>query len=61
MIVRVSSEKGTAGMPRVGRASGSLPSSPTVGTPMPPTTHTVVSSTIAISGAGTALVTLGIR
>ena len=61
MIFRVSNENGTEGSPRMGSASGSLPSSPTVGTPIPATTQATVSRTIATSGAGTALVTRGSR
>ena len=52
-MISVSSENGTAGMPRIGRAPGSSPSSPTSGTSMPATTTATVSATIATSGAGT--------
>ena len=61
MIGRVSSENGTDGMPRIGSASGRRPSSPTVGRSMPPATAATVSTTIATSGAGTALVSRGTR
>jgi hypothetical protein len=61
MIRSVSSENGTAGMPSTGSALGSSPSSPTVGTAIPAATQTTVRTTIAISGAGTAVVTRGSR
>jgi hypothetical protein len=60
-IVSVSSENGTAGIPRIGSASGSAPWSPTVGTAMPAPTQTAVRTRIAISGAGTAVVRRGSR
>ena len=59
MIVRVFQFRGTSGSSRFGRLDGRRPSSPTVGTWMPDMTTTAVSSTIAIRGAGTALVNRG--
>jgi len=59
MIRSVSSENGTSGRPRVGRLSGSSPSSPTVGTSTPTVTVNTVSSTMATSGAGTTVVSRG--
>ena len=59
MICSVSSVNGTFGINRPGRLSGSAPSSPTVGTFTCNSTATPVSSTIATSGAGTALVSRG--
>src|SRR5690606_18933527 len=58
-ICRVSSVHGTSGISRDGNELGSSPSSPTVGTLMPVSTTAPVSSTIATSGAGTALVSFG--
>ena len=59
MICSVSSVNGTAGMPRNGSVEGSSPLSPTVGTRIAATTVRAVSSTIATSGAGTAVVRRG--
>ena len=59
MICRVSRVSGTSGMNSVGRESGSSPWSPTVGTRQPNPTAAAVSTTIATSGAGTAVVSRG--
>ena len=53
MMDRVSRVNGTSGKNRLGRLSGSLPSSPTVGTAMAAATVTTVRPTMATSGAGT--------
>ena len=57
MIRSVSRVSGTWGRKRLGRLSGSAPSSPTVGTFSAAYTVTTVSRTIATRGAGTAEVT----
>ena len=59
MICSVSSVNGTLGRNRDGSESGSAPLSPTVGTATAARTVTRVRTTIATSGAGTALVSLG--
>ena len=59
MTCRVSSVNGTLGMNSVGRESGSSPLSPTVGTATAAKTVISVRTTIATSGAGTALVSFG--
>ena len=61
MICRVSKFSGTSGHRNTGRVSGSSPMSPTVRTSMPKNMATAVSTTIATSGEGTALVTIGSR
>ena len=59
MIDRVCRLSGTLGSIRLGRLSGSLPSSPTVGMATAASTVTAVRATIATRGAGTALVNRG--
>ena len=59
MMRSVSSVKGTCGTNRLGRLRGSWPSSPTVGTATAAKTVNSVRTTIATSGAGTALVARG--
>ena len=53
MMDNVCRVSGTLGKNRVGRLSGSLPSSPTVGTAIAAATVTMVSPAMATSGAGT--------
>jgi hypothetical protein len=60
MTWRVCKENGTLGSPRTGSASGSVPSSPTVGTWMPPAMAAIVRTTMATNGAGIAFVARGI-
>ena len=59
MSVSVSRVNGTSGRPGTGSEDGRSPLSPTVGTAMPAATVTTVSTTIATSGAGTAVVSFG--
>ena len=59
MICRVSSVHGTFGMSSSGHDSGSSPWSPTLGTFQPAATTTMEMTRIAISGAGTTVVTRG--
>lgn len=59
IVDNVAPVHGTSGSPRVGRLSGSAPSSPTFGTARCTVTVITVSTTIATSGAGTAVVSLG--
>ena len=56
---RVSNVNGTPGHNSDGSPWGSLPSSPTVGTATAKAEVTIVSNTIATSGAGTAAVRRG--
>src|SRR3972149_3963089 len=61
MIVNVSTVSGTSGKNSDGKLDGNSPSSPTSGTFNAKTTVAAVRSTIATSGAGTAVVSLGSR
>src|SRR3982750_3453595 len=59
MMRSVWTVNGTSGQNSEGKPSGSLPSSPTVGTVTPASTENTVRATIATSGAGTAVLTRG--
>ena len=59
MIRSVSSDKGTVGTVKLGNPSGSVPMSATVLTGRPIAMLTVLSTTIAISGEGTARLSRG--
>ena len=59
MMRSVSIVSGTSGISHDGRFDGSRPSSPTSGTFQPPSTAATVSTAMATSGAGIAVVSLG--